>query len=60
MKVKFFNQPYLLYLYSIDKYTVKGSYKTLRAKDYLTLVFAEHVSYAKSPREPEMEYNAII
>ncbi len=61
MTVNFFNQPYLLYSYSIDKYTVKkGPITTLRAKDYLTLVFAEHISIPKNPREPEMEYDVII
>ena len=61
MIVNFFSQPYLLYLYSIDKYKVKkGSTTTLRAKDYLTLVFVTRISRPLKPRESEMEYDAEI
>ena len=62
MTVKFFNQPYLLYLYSIDNYSVKESgHVVLKSNDQLTLVFCSTVTQAKRKiTTPHMEYDVIV
>jgi hypothetical protein len=62
MIVNFFSQPYLLYLYSIDKYKASGAAQvTLRAKDSLTLIFAARIARSTSKMStPYMEHDATI
>lgn len=60
MTITIFTQPYLLYLYSVDKYKATGnSYVTLKAKDGLTLVFAARIRKSTN-KTTLMEYDVHI